>query len=115
MNAPDLTGHLPLSPATFAVMAALARGPRTGVEMLDAIDGTGISILGPGTLYRILRELRAAGWIERVPDPGSGEGVDERRRHHALTETGGTVLGLEAQRLRRTLAQMGRLGADQAG
>lgn len=102
----DLERHLPLRPTAFAVLAALARGPRTGVQILEGVDAGGASILGPGTLYRLLKELRSSGWIERVPPPPGDVDGDERRQFHGLTGDGRALLGLEAGRLRRTLAGM---------
>ena len=54
--------HLPLRPVACAVLAALAHGPRPGIDVLEAVNATvpGRPILGPGTLYRLLRELRQA-------------------------------------------------------
>lgn len=103
----DRNRHLPLRPSAFAVLAALDAGPRPGVEILEVTARTGVSILGPGTLYRLMRELRQEGWIERVPPPTEGRKADARRQHHALTAEGRAVLGLEAERLRRTLEQVG--------
>lgn len=104
---PELNRHLPLRPSAFAVLAALDAGPRTGVEVLEATARTGVSILGPGTLYRLMRELRQEGWIARVPPPGEAGEADARRQHHALTAEGRSVLRLEAERLWRTLDQVG--------
>lgn len=103
----DLHRHLPLRPSAFAVLAALDAEPRTGVEILEVAARTGVSILGPGTLYRLMRELRQEGWIERVPPPNEERTTDARRQHHALTAEGRAVLRLEAERLRRTLDQVG--------
>lgn len=85
-----MSSDLPLRPSAFAVLAALTRDPRTGIEILDEVEAAGESILGPGTLYRLLRELRDLGWIERVAPPpgdrgllvpnGAGSGVDGGHR-----------------------------------
>ena len=94
---------LPLRPAAFAVLAALADGPKPGIDILDAVNATvpGGRLLGPGTLYRLMRELRQDGLIARLAR-GSDHG-DERRAHHALTSRGRGALRAEAARLRRTL------------
>lgn len=108
-----VSSALPVRPTTFAVLAALADGPRAGFDILVAIDRTvpGHRILGPGTLYRLLRELRRAGWIERTTPPDDDETDDERRQFHALTRLGRSVLEAEAARLRATLAAAGLLSA----
>jgi DNA-binding PadR family transcriptional regulator len=109
----DPRRHLPLRPAAFAVLAALADGPHPGIEILDAINATagGWTVLGPGSLYRLLRELRDIGWIART-SRGSRDD-DERKAYHALTSEGRPVLRAEAARLRRTLqlADAGHTGS----
>ena len=102
-NARDPRHHLPLKPSAFAVLAALAEAPRTGVDVLEAVNATvpGLPLFGPGTLYRLLRELRQERLIARVEaaDPGG----DERHAMHELTTLGRAVLRAETARLRRTL------------
>ncbi len=80
--------HLPLRPSVCAVLAALAEGPRPGIDVLDAVNATvsGHLLLGPGTLYRLMRELRQADLIARV-DPAEAS-RDERQVHHVLTPLG---------------------------
>lgn len=106
MADPDTASHLPLRPTAFAVLTALWDGPRPGFEILELAEEGGTSILGPGTLYRLMRELRQRGWVERVPAPADEEDVDERRRYHALTSEGRRLVRLEAARLRRTLERL---------
>jgi DNA-binding PadR family transcriptional regulator len=102
-SADEIEKNLPLRPAACAVLASLADSPRPGIDILDAVNATvpGRPLLGPGTLYRLLRELRQQHLIERTdahPDPG-----DDRQVHHALTPLGRAVLQAELARLRRTL------------
>ena len=107
--------HLPLRPVAFAVLAALADRPRPGIEILDEVNATvpGSFLLGPGTLYRLMKELRQQGLIGRVAAPTDAP-QDERRAHHELTALGTAVLRADAARLRRTLklVEGRRHGAD---
>ena len=108
----DTRPHLPLRPVAFAVLAALASAPRPGIDVLDEVNATvpGSPLLGPGTLYRLMRELRHDGLIARSPSP---RGVDdERQAFHRLTPLGEAVLGAEIARLERTLALAGRVSPD---
>jgi len=100
----DPRPHLPLRPVAFAVLAALAPRPRPGIEILDDVNRTaaGHRLLGPGTLYRLMRELRQEGLIARSPAPKTVQ--DERQTYHALTRLGEAVLAAEIARLQRTLA-----------
>lgn len=106
--------HLPVRPATFAVLAALGDGPRPGIDILDRVNGTvrRPRLFGPGTLYRLLREMRDAGLISRTSSAAPDEPRDERRVHHALTALGAAVLEAETERLQATLrlAQAGGSG-----
>ena len=102
---------LPLRPAAFAVLSALARGPRAGFEILEFVNAThpGTGLLGPGTLYRVLRELRQEGLIERTAAPDEAAAQDERRTYSVLTKLGRAAVAAEAERLTRTLAASGLL------
>jgi DNA-binding PadR family transcriptional regulator len=99
---PDPEQVLPLRPVACAVLAALAERARTGIDVLEAVNATvpGRPLLGPGTLYRLLRELRQEHLIERTGDVTEG---DDRQVHHALTSFGRVVLTAELSRLRRTI------------
>lgn len=84
-------------------MAALAEGPKIGIDILDAVNATapGGGLLGPGTLYRLLRELRQQGLVTHAELP---DGVsDDRHSPHALTPLGSAVLDADIQRLQRTI------------
>lgn len=108
----DPNEQLPLRPVAFAVLLALAEGPQAGFEVMERANSSlpDAPILGPGTLYRILRELRQWGWVHRVEAPaGALEGEDERRSYHALTPFGRRVMAAEASRLARAMAAAGML------
>lgn len=109
--APD---ELPLSPNTLVVLAALAEGPLPGIDILQSAAGPGVRILGPGTLYRLLRDLRRNGCVERVSTPPSEAGTDDRRQYYALTPHGRRLLSLETERLAAVLAQA-RKGLARSG
>jgi DNA-binding PadR family transcriptional regulator len=110
--APNPAIRLPLRPTAFAVLAALAQGARAGFEILEAVNVTQprSGVLGPGTLYRLLRELRHEGLIRRTAAPSVEASADERRTYMELTPLGRATLHAEADRLRRTLSNAGLLG-----
>lgn len=101
----DRNATLPMTPAVFHILLALADGERHGYgimqEVLAATDGQ--FRLGPGTLYRSIKQMLAAGFIEESgerPDPSLD---DERRRYYRLTTQGRAVAMAEAQRLAQLL------------
>ncbi len=105
-TAADVERHLPLRPVACAVLAALAHGPRPGIDVLEAVNATvpGRPILGPGSLYRLLKELRQDKLIARgTPEERSEGERDDRQVHHVLTPLGDAVLRAELARLRRTM------------
>lgn len=105
-TAADIARHLPLRPVACAVLAALAHGPRPGIDILEAVNATvpGRPILGPGTLYRLLRELRQEKLIARgSPGQLKSDDRDDRQVPHVLTPFGEAVLRAELARLRRTI------------
>ena len=104
---PERNDLLPLPAPAFAVLCALAAGPKTGVDIMDAANSTlkVRKLLGPGTLYRVLRDLRGSKLIARgQPPAGRAVAADDRFTYHVLTALGRDVLKAESDRLHRTLA-----------
>lgn len=94
---------LPLTPAVFNILLALADGEKHGYAiMLEVEENTQGEIkMGPGTLYGSIKRMLAAGLIEECderPDPALD---DERRRYYRLSGLGQRVLAAEAERLSR--------------
>jgi DNA-binding PadR family transcriptional regulator len=94
---------LPLTPAVFHILLALADRERHGYGiMLEVEHNTdGELKMGPGTLYGTIKRMRDAVLIEESdtrPDP---ELDDERRRYYRLTPYGRQVLRAETSRLDR--------------
>lgn len=88
--------------ASFFVLLALSKGPCHGLGIAeDVAEFTeGDVLLGPGTLYRCLKDLLEAGAIERVA-VDEGPGITHRK-YYALTPLG------EAE-ARRTLISLSRV------
>ena len=112
---------LPLTPAVFAILLALAGGERHGYGIIKEAEALsqGQMRLGPGTLYRSIKQMLSAGLIEEAserPDPAMD---DERRRYYRLTHLGQRVAQAEAERLERLVSQararnlLGGIGAGQ--
>jgi len=92
---------LPLTPAVFHILLALADEERHGYGIMrDVAEQTDNALqLGPGTLYGCLKRMLAAGLVEESderPDPALD---DERRRYYRLTRLGRSVVRAEAERL----------------
>jgi DNA-binding PadR family transcriptional regulator len=92
---------LPLTPAMFHVLVALADGEIHGYAIMKEVESlTGGAVrLSTGTLYGIVKRLLADGLIRET-----AAADDERRRAYALTAFGREVARAEAARLERTLA-----------
>ena len=90
---------LPLTPAVFHVLLALAGGDAHGYGVMQQVAAltNGQTTLGPGTLYRSIQKMLIDGLIEEVGGPQAE--VDERRRVYRLTRFGRQVARAEAQRL----------------
>ena len=106
----DAGSLLPLKPVHFAVLLSLYEEARPGFGIMEHVNGqmNGTAIVGPGTLYRLLKEMREASLIERS-DPPRDVPDDERRHYHKLTAFGREVVTKEAMRLRQALAAAGPL------
>src|SRR5262245_25083930 len=100
----DPESLLPLSPAMFHVLVALADGETHGYRILKEVEElTGGSVrLSTGTLYGIIKRLLADGLVRE--QRGAATRADERRRSYELTPFGRDVARAEAARLEHTLA-----------
>ncbi|HSR50296.1 MAG TPA: PadR family transcriptional regulator [Acidobacteriota bacterium] len=94
----NIEKFLPLRPLIFAVLLGLGQSERHGYAIMqDANERLSYrAIVGPGTLYRTLKELREQGLIEPCPSP---PGKDARRQYYRLTDLGRQVAEAEALRL----------------
>ena len=99
----DPEALLPLTPAMFHVLVALADGESHGYAIMkDVQQLTGGSVrLSTGTLYGIIKRLLNEGLIREAGTPSK---EDERRRAYGLTPFGRDVARAEASRLAETLA-----------
>jgi len=93
--------EVPLTPAVFHIMLALAEGARHGYALMPEVDRLthGTVRLGPGTLYRSIQRMLVDGLIEELDYPCDVTSDDERRRYYKLTEFGKQVAQAEAGRL----------------
>ena len=92
---------LPLTPAMFHILLALADKERHGYHIMREVDErtNGNVKLGPGTLYGSIKRMVADGLIEELDERPDPELDDERRRYYRLTDFGFRVATAEAQRL----------------
>lgn len=86
-------------PAAFHILIALGDEPLHGLGIAEKVETAtgGDTELGPGTLYRTLKQLSAEGLIQDVEPPI--EGADPRRRYYAITSAGRAFAADEAARL----------------
>jgi DNA-binding PadR family transcriptional regulator len=96
---------LPLPPATFHILVALAEEDRHGYAILQDIAArTGGELkMGAGTLYRSVQRMLEQGLIVEVTTRPAPELDDERRRYYRLTPFGRAVARAETRRLSQLL------------
>jgi len=101
----DPSIYLPLTPAMFQVLVALADGEKHGYAIIKEVARRtgGAVALSAGTLYTIIRRFEQEGVIAEAaerPDPALD---DERRRYYRLTDFGRDVARAEARRMETAL------------
>jgi DNA-binding PadR family transcriptional regulator len=97
----DPEALLPLTPAVFNILVALADGEKHGYAiMLEIEENTdGQVVIGPGTLYGSIKRMLKAGLIEESDERPDPKMDDQRRRYYQLTGLGQRTVKLEAERL----------------
>ncbi len=101
----EAIGFLPLPPATFHILLALADQDRHGYAIIqDVAERTGGELkLSAGTLYRSIQRMLKHGLIVEPRERPSPEDDDERRRYYRITALGTAVAKAEARRLSQLL------------
>ena len=107
MKDPTPEDLLPLPPAVFHILIALADQDRHGYSIMQDVAARtdGKVQLSAGTLYSSIRRMLEQGLIEELaesPDPSS---TDERRRYYRLTRFGKRVAAAEVERLNALVQQ----------
>ncbi len=104
-----IDAFLPLQPATFHILLAVADEGRHGYAIIQDIAARtdGELKLSPGTLYRSIQRMLEQGLIVELRQRPAPEHDDERRRYYRITELGTAVARAEARRLSQ-LVRMAR-------
>ncbi len=106
----------PLRPLVFAILLALNEQHRHGYGIMKVVNRQlrRRALLGPGTLYRTLKELREDGLIAYAPAPTD---ADSRRHYYQLTPRGRRAARFEAARMAAwvDVARASRLLEGQVG
>ena len=92
---------LPLPPATFHILIALAEEDRHGYAIIREVAARtgGECKLSAGTLYRSIQRMLEQGLIVETSTRPAPEDDDERRRYYRITPFGTEAARAEAHRL----------------
>ena len=92
---------LPLPPATFHILLAVAGEDRHGYAIIQdvAVRTGGELKLSAGTLYRSIQRMLEQGLLFETRERPAPEEDDERRRYYRITPLGTAVAKAEARRL----------------
>ncbi|MEO7018913.1 MAG: PadR family transcriptional regulator [Ktedonobacteraceae bacterium] len=96
---------LPLTPAVFHILLALADGEKHGYGIMKEVTQRteGSMRMGPGTLYGSIGRMLASGLVEESDERPDAEMDDERRRYYRLSDFGLRVAEAESRRLTQLL------------
>lgn len=105
----DIDALLPLPPATFHILLALADQDRHGYAIIQAVEARtdGELRLSAGTLYRSIQRMLDQGLLVETRERPAPDEDDERRRYYRITAHGTAVAKAEARRLAQ-LVRMAR-------
>jgi DNA-binding PadR family transcriptional regulator len=106
-STPPPESLIPLPPATFQILLALAGDDRHGYGIIQdvAARSGGKLKLSPGTLYRSIQRMLEQGLIVETGERPDPEFDDERRRYYRITAFGRAVALAETARMAALLEQ----------
>jgi len=105
----DPASLLPLPPATFHILLAVADEDRHGYAIIQDVAArtNGELKLSAGTLYRSIQRMLEQGLLVEPRERPEPDLDDERRRYYRITPFGRAVAEAEARRLAQ-LVRMAR-------
>ena len=94
----DVRHLLPLTPAVFYILFALAEGEKHGYAIMKEVESisSGQFMMGPGTLYTTIQRLLELGLIEETSTTSDSE---RRRRCYRLSRLGRKAFEAELNRM----------------
>src|SRR5678816_1787559 len=97
----EIDAFLPLPPATFHILLALADKDRHGYAIIQDVEARtdGELRLSAGTLYRSIQRMLEQGLIVEPRKRPAPANDDERRRYYSITPFGTAVARAEMRRL----------------
>jgi len=97
----DLHRLLPLTPAVFFILFALADGEKHGYAIMQSVSRISDNQfrMGPGTLYSTIQRLLDLDLIEETEVVGGQSDHEDRRRYYKLTRTGKAILAADISRM----------------
>ena len=98
---------LPLTPAIFYILFALAEGEKHGYAIMKQVENIsgGQFTMGPATLYTTIQRLLVLGLIEETSTSSDSE---RRRRCYRLSGSGRQVFEAELHRMESLLVSARR-------
>jgi DNA-binding PadR family transcriptional regulator len=101
----DPNALLPLPPATFHILLAVADEDRHGYAIIQDVTArtNGELRLSAGTLYRSIQRMLEQGLIVEPRERPLPELDDERRRYYRMTPFGRAVAKAESRRMAQLL------------
>ena len=104
---PDPESFLPLAPAFFHILVAVADRERHGYAIMQDVAGRtdGKLKMSPGTLYGSIKRMLQDGLIEELDERPDPVHDDIRRRYYRITRFGRQVAMAESVRLAKLLGQ----------
>ena len=100
-NTKSPQSFIPLTPAVFHILLALADSEKHGYAIMQEVENISHNQvkMGPGTLYGSIKRMLSSGLIEESDERPDLDLDDQRRRYYRLTGLGGEVLTAESKRL----------------
>jgi DNA-binding PadR family transcriptional regulator len=97
----EIAGLLPLPPATFHILLAVAQHDRHGYAIMQDVEErtNGELRLSAGTLYRSIQRMLEQGLIAETRERPAPDLDDERRRYYRMTPFGEAVARAELRRI----------------